>query len=76
MLYDDDDEEEQEQFQWAIVSDPLSLSLWVLARDTSAFDSKYKDEVMTILKQRGFGMWWNKPVCIGFSPSLSLSVWR
>jgi len=59
--------EEKDQYEWAIVSDPLSLSLWVLARDTNVFNNKYKTEILAILEQRGFNKWWNKAVYIDHS---------
>jgi lipocalin len=50
-----------EQFEWAVMSDPLSLSLWVLGRNVSTFNNKYKTEVLNLLKERNFADWWNKP---------------
>ena len=41
-------------YDWAIVSDNLSLYLFVLARDVETFNTKYKSEVVSILKQLGF----------------------
>jgi lipocalin len=39
-----------EQYEWAIVSDPLFLSLFVLVRDVDTFYELYNNEVLTILE--------------------------
>ena len=39
-----------EQYEWAIVSDPLFLSLFVLVRDVDIFYELYNNEVLTILE--------------------------
>lgn len=41
-------------YDWAIVSDPMKLSLFVLARDVDTYYIKYDDEVLSILKSYGF----------------------
>ena len=41
-------------YDWAIVSDPLELSLFVLARDVDTYYNEYNDEVLTILDEYGF----------------------
>ena len=41
-------------YDWAIVSDNLSAFLFVLARDVSTFNSKYKESVYAELTKLGF----------------------
>lgn len=43
-----------EQYEWAIVSDPVFLSLFVLARNVDTFYQDYNSEVLTILDDYGF----------------------
>ena len=47
-------ENAQGMYDWAIVSDNLSLFLFVLARDVETFKAKYDAEVQAILKELGF----------------------
>jgi lipocalin len=49
-------------YQWAIVSDPTQLTLWVLARDPVEYMSKYDSEVQPLLKKLGFTGALNHPV--------------
>jgi lipocalin len=42
------------QYQWSIVSDPLKLSLFVLARDVDTYYDKYDTDVLQRLKTLGF----------------------
>jgi lipocalin len=41
-------------YDWALVSDPLKLSLFVLARDVDSYYENYDDEVLEILDSYGF----------------------
>lgn len=41
-------------YDWALVSDPLKLSLFVLARDVDSYYESYDDEVLEILDSYGF----------------------
>jgi lipocalin len=41
-------------YDWAIVSDPLKLSLFVLARDVEYYYAEYDSEVLEILESYGF----------------------
>lgn len=41
-------------YDWAIVSDPLKVSLFVLARDVDTYYEEYDDEVVNILHNYGF----------------------
>lgn len=42
------------QYEWAIISDPTMLSLFVLARNVDSFYTEYNNEVLNILKSYGF----------------------
>jgi len=42
------------QYDWAIVSDPVMLSLFVLARDVETFYEKYNAEVLLVLENYDF----------------------
>jgi len=50
------------QYQYAIVTDPRQIGLYVLARNASSFDELYKDTVFTNLKTLGFTKFWNRPL--------------
>ena len=41
-------------YEWAIVSDPLKVSLFVLARDVDVYYDEYDNEVVKILHNNGF----------------------
>ena len=41
-------------YDWSIVSDPLKLSLFVLARDVDTYYANYDSEVLEILNEYGF----------------------
>jgi lipocalin len=47
-------ENDYNYYDWAIVSDPVKLSLFVLARDVDTYYNEYDDEVLEILKEYGF----------------------
>lgn len=47
-------ENDNNYYDWAIVSDPVKLSLFVLARDVDTYYNDYDDEVLEILNQYGF----------------------
>ena len=46
--------ENNDYYDWAIVSDPLKLSLFVLARDVDDYYENYDNEVLDILTDYGF----------------------
>lgn len=50
------------QYRYAIVSDNLRLGLFVLARNTEEFTTKYEDEVLAFLEENGFTRFINKPI--------------
>ena len=47
-------ENDYNYYDWAIVSDPVKLSLFVLARDVDTYYKYYDDEVLEILGEYGF----------------------
>ena len=47
-------ENDNNYYDWAIVSDPVKLSLFVLARDVDTYYNDYDDEVVEILNEYGF----------------------
>ena len=36
-------------YSWAIISDPFRTSLYILARNSQEFNSRYKKEVLSLL---------------------------
>ena len=55
---------QENQYQYPVVTDPLKLSLFVLARNVTKFKQKYDSEVVTKVKQQGFTKFYNKPTDI------------
>jgi apolipoprotein D and lipocalin family protein len=51
-----------DQYQYSIVSDPLKLTLFVLARNVSTFFNQYNTEVLRYLNETGFTEVWNRPI--------------
>ena len=49
-------------YQYSIVTDPLKIGLYVLARDVDNFKSQYDKEVTSWLAENGFKHFYNKPV--------------
>jgi len=47
-------ENDYNYYDWAIVSDPVKLSLFVLARDVDTYYNEYDNEVLEILDEYGF----------------------
>ena len=52
------------QYQYSVVTDPLKLTLFVLARDVVEFKQNYDAEVLTKLKEQGFTRFYDKPIDI------------
>ena len=52
----------EDQYEYSIVSDPLKLTLFVLARNVSRFLKKYNDQVISYLTDQGFTGLVNSPV--------------
>ena len=48
-------------YQYSVVSDPLILDLFVLARNVTEFKQNYEEKVLTKLKEQGFTKSYNKP---------------
>ncbi len=53
---------EKEEYQYSIVSDPLKLTLFVLARNVSKFMDKYNRNVTDYLTEQGFTNLLNSPI--------------
>jgi lipocalin len=53
---------EKEEYQYSIVSDPLKLTLFVLARNVSKFMDKYNKNVTDYLTEQGFTGLINSPI--------------
>jgi lipocalin len=49
-------------YDWALVSDPDEISLFVLARNVTEFVSNYETAVLQRLNGLGFNQWWNTPI--------------
>jgi len=49
------------QYQWAIITDSFSASLFVLARNVNEFKASYDSTVLDTLKAQGFTNFVNKP---------------
>jgi lipocalin len=49
-------------YEYSVVSDPFQLTLFVLARNLSAFATRWQVEVLDFLKGRGFTRVLNTPV--------------
>ncbi len=53
---------EHDQYEYSIVSDPLKLTLFVLARNVSKFMKKYNENVTAYLTEQGFTGLVNSPI--------------
>jgi apolipoprotein D and lipocalin family protein len=49
-------------YEWAVVSDPFSISLFVLTRDVDVFFKRYNATVFDLLKDNGFDHFLNQPI--------------
>ncbi|CAM9150650.1 unnamed protein product [Chrysoparadoxa australica] len=54
-------EAENSSYEWSIVSDPLRMSLTVLARDPDRFHKYFSKTVFAKLEELGFTQFYNKP---------------
>lgn len=50
------------QYEYSVVSDPLRLTLFVLARNVTEFNERWDTEVRSFLEVNGFNQLWNTPV--------------
>lgn len=49
------------KYEYAVVSGPDKLQLYILARDPAKFKAQYETNVLESVKEKGFTTWWNKP---------------
>ena len=49
------------RYQYAVVTDPCKLSLFVLARNVTEFKMNYDNRVREKLKKQGFVKFYNRP---------------
>lgn len=54
--------ETTQQYPYAVVSDGLELTLFVLARNVSEFKQYYEAEVYSTLNSIGYNKFWNEPI--------------
>ena len=64
---------EKDEYQYSIVSDPLKLTLFVLARNVSKFMNKYNRNVTDYLTEQGFTDILNSPV---LTPQEGCEYWN
>ncbi len=57
-----DIEPQTSSYPWAVVSDPLGIDLFILARDVAQFESQYETAVLELVGDRGFRFEFNKPI--------------
>ncbi len=60
-------------YEYSVVSDPLKLSLFVLARDVGHFMEKYNQEVTNYLTEQGFTSLLNSPI---LTPQEGCTYWK
>ena len=51
-------------YEWALVSDEVNVSLFVLARNSTTFVNEYESEILATVQSEGFTKAWNKPVAV------------
>lgn len=56
-----------DNYDYAIVSDNLRISLFVLARDVDRFFDRYKDNVLNSVENMGFSRKYNMPILVNQS---------
>jgi lipocalin len=64
---------EKDLYQYSIVSDPLKLTLFVLARNVSKFMDKYNRNVTNYLTEQGFTSLLNSPI---LTPQEGCEYWE
>jgi lipocalin len=52
----------QNLYDWAVVSDGLEVSLFVLARNVTKFEQVYQEQVYETLSGLGYNKTWNTPL--------------
>ncbi len=50
------------KYPWAVISSPFGLNLFIMARDIDEFQSKYEDQVLKMVHDKGFKFVFNKPI--------------
>lgn len=60
------------QYQYAVVSDPLKFTLFVLARNVTLFMRAWSDEVLYYLQSQGFTGLFNTPI---LTPQANCTYW-
>lgn len=63
---------ENNLYQWAVVSDPFRVSLFVLARDVADFQSRFQATVLSFLSANGFNGLLNSPLV---TPQVNCTYW-
>ncbi len=63
----------RDQYEYSIVSDPLKLSLFVLARNVTRFMDKYNRNVTDYLTEQGFTTLVNSPI---LTPQEGCEYWK
>ncbi len=53
---------DKDQYEYSVVSDPLKLTLFVLARNVTKFMKKYNEDVTNYLTEEGFTGLVNSPI--------------
>ncbi len=61
MLGELDEEGPAGRYQWAVISDPLGASLFILARDVNEFQMRYQSKVLLEVGARGYIFPFNRP---------------
>lgn len=51
-------------YEWAVVSDPFKLSLFILSRDHTVFVDKYEKDVLALVSSLGFTSSMTKPIAV------------
>ena len=52
----------QNLYDWAVVSDGLEVSLFVLTRNVTKFEQIYEERVYQQLADMGYNQTWNRPL--------------
>jgi lipocalin len=63
----------KDKYEYSIVSDPLKLTLFVLARNVTHFMDKYNDNVTNYLTEQGFTTLVNSPI---LTPQEGCEEWK
>ena len=61
------------QYEYSVVSDPLKLTLFVLARNITQFFTKYNERVVNYLTEEGFTSLVNSPIV---TPQEGCEYWQ